>query len=73
MTSQTKAVQNILDNITRAMEAHCVSCPDVMIECILSEAQELIDNKGYCYDVAMAIACKMYPATKYAATLAYEN
>jgi len=72
MTSQTKAVQTIINNITRSLKAACVSCPDIMMDCILTEAQELVNDKGYVWDVALAIACKIYPCTKYCGQYAYE-
>jgi len=74
MTSpQTKAVRNILANVERSLKASCVSFPEVMLGCILDEAQELVNDHGYVWDVALAKAVKIYPATEYAALYAYED
>lgn len=73
MLNQTKATRNILDSVQRALKAACVSCPDVMLDCILDEAQELVTRDGFRWDVALAKACQIYPATKYAAQFAYEG
>lgn len=73
MTSQTKAAQTIINNITRSLKAACVSFPEVMMECILDKAQELVNEGGYRWDCALAIACQIYPCTKYAAQGAYEK
>ena len=72
MTSQTKAAQTIINNIQRSLAASCVSFPSVMLENILDDAQDLVNNDGYVWDVALAIACKSYPATKYCGLYAYE-
>lgn len=70
---QTKAVRNVLASIERSLKAACVSCPDVMLGCILDEAQDLVNEFGYCWDVALAKACKIYPSTKFAANYAYSR
>ena len=64
---QTIICQRILDNVQRSLKAACVSCPDIMLGCILDEAQELA-NQGFRWDVALAKAVQIYPSTKYAAT-----
>ena len=71
MTSQTKAVQTIIRNIARSLEAACVSHPEVMMQNILDDAQELVNENGYTWDVALAIACKAYPCTQYSGEYAY--
>ena len=73
MTSQTKAAQTIINNITRSLKAACVSCPEVMLDCILTDAQELVNDKGYVWDVALAMACKIYPCTQFAGNYAYSE
>jgi len=70
---QTTAVRIILANVQSSLKASCVSCPDIMLNCILDEAQELVNRDGYRFDVALAKAVKIYPATKYAANYVYED
>lgn len=74
MTSPaTKAARNILANVERSLKASCVSFPEIMMGCILDTAQELVNEDGYRWDVALAKAVKIYPATNYAATDAYTD
>lgn len=70
---QTEAVRTIISSIERSLKAHCVSYPEIMMECILDEATDLMNEYEYRYDVALAKACQIYPATKYAAQYAYEK
>jgi len=70
-SQQTIATQKITANIERSLEAACVSFPEVMIGCILDDAQDLVNEHGYCWDVALAKACQVYPATRYAANYLY--
>jgi len=72
-SQETKIVRKIIANIERSLKASCVSYPEIMMECILDTAQELINEDGYLYSVALAKACKIYPATKYAALYIYEK
>ncbi len=69
---QTTATRNILNNVERSLRAACVSFPEIMLGCILDEAQELVNEGGYVWDVALAKAVQIYPATKYAAEGAYD-
>ena len=71
MTKATQAAQNIINAIEVALAAHCVSCPAIMMGCILDNAQELVSEDGYQWDVALAMACKIYPATTYCGQAAY--
>jgi len=73
MTIQTKAVQNLINAIETALEASCVSYPKVMIDHLLSVAQEYVSEEGYAFDVALAKACAIYPATKYCPAVAYQK
>ena len=68
-TTATQAVATILRNIKVSLSV--TYAPAQMTENILSRMQELI-NEGYTTDVALAKACKIYPATKYAAIDAYK-
>ena len=65
-SQQTQAAQIIINNIERSLKASCVSFPDIMINCILDEATDLVNEHGYRWDVALSKACAIYPATKYA-------
>jgi hypothetical protein len=71
MASQTKAVQSLINAIETALEASCVSYPQVMVEHLLNVAQEHVNVEGYAFDVALAKACAIYPATKYCPAVAY--
>jgi hypothetical protein len=73
MTSQTKAVQNLINAIETALEASCVSYPQVMVEHLLNVAQEYVNDEGYAYDVALAKACAIYPATQYCSAVVYKK
>ena len=70
MTSQTKATQRIIARIQSGLEAACVTFPEVMLNCILEDAQELV-AEGYVWDVALAMSAKSYPCTQYAGQHAY--
>ena len=70
-SQQTIATRKIIANIERSLKASCVSFPEVMIGCILDEATDLVNEYGYRWDVALAKACSIYPATKYAAKYIY--
>jgi hypothetical protein len=70
-SQQTLATRKIIANIERSLKASCVSFPEVMMGCILDEATDLCNEHGYRWDVALAKACKIYPATKYAAQYIY--
>jgi hypothetical protein len=69
MTNQTRATQNIINSI----EISLGGCqrPDIMMENILDRAQSLVNEDGYAWDVALAMACKMYPRTEYCGQAAY--
>ena len=71
MTIQTQAVQNLINAIETALEASCVSYPQMMLESLLGVAQEYVNDEGYAFDVALAKACAIYPATKYCPAVAY--
>jgi PIN domain nuclease of toxin-antitoxin system len=73
MSSQTKAVQNIINSIHRSLAASCVSYPEIMLNCILDRAQEYVNEDGYVWDVALAKACEIYPSTRYCGLCAYES
>ncbi len=73
MSSQTKAVQNIINSIERALAASCVSYPEIMLGCILDVAQEYVNDGGYAWDVALSRACAIYPATTHCWKCAYES
>jgi hypothetical protein len=73
MTIQTQAVQNLINAIETALKASCVSYPKVMLDHILNVAQEYVNDEGYAYDVALAKACAIYPATKYCPVVAYKK
>ena len=73
MTIQTQAVQNLINAIETALKASCVSCPKVMLDHILNVAQEYTNVEGYAFDVALAKACAIYPATKYCPAVAYKK
>ena len=70
---QTTAARIILANAERSLKANCVSFPEIMMGCILDTAQEYVNEDGYRWDVALAKAVKIYPATKYAALYVYED
>ena len=72
-SQQTIATRKIIANIETSLKASCVSYPEVMMGCILDNAQELVNLDGYRWDVALAKACQIYPATKYSALYVYEN
>jgi hypothetical protein len=67
-SNQTLAARKIIANCERSLKAACVSFPEIMLGCILDTAQELVNEDGYRWDVALAKATQIYPATKYAAT-----
>ena len=71
MKSQTKAVQSLVNAIETALEASCVSYPQIMIEHLLDVAQEYASVEGYAFDVALAKACAIYPSTKHCPAVAY--
>jgi hypothetical protein len=64
MSQQTEACKKIIENIQKALVGKCY--PTIMIENILRVAQEMADQ-GYVWDVALAKACQIYPATRYCA------
>lgn len=72
-SAQTAAARTILANAERSLKASCVTYPEIMLGCILDEAQELVNAHGYRWDVALAKAVRIYPATRYAATDAYTS
>jgi len=71
MTTQTRATQNILDNLQSALVG--TQCPAIMLNNILNAAQKMVSEEGYAFDTALAIACRMYSATQHAARYAYEG
>jgi hypothetical protein len=73
MTIQTQAVQNLINAIETALKASCVSYPEIMLDHILNVAQEYTNVEGYAFDVALAKACAIYPATKYCPAVAYKK
>ena len=64
MSQQTEACKKIINNIQAALVGKCY--PLIMTQNILKEAQTLADQ-GYVWDVALAKACQIYPATRYCA------
>ncbi len=64
MSQQTEACKKIIKNIEKALVGKYY--PITMIENILRVAQEMADQ-GYVWDVALAKACQIYPATRYCA------
>ena len=72
-SQQTIATRKILANCERSLKAACVSFPEIMLGCILDNAQDLVNEHGYRWDVALAKAVKIYPATEYAATYIYTD
>jgi hypothetical protein len=44
-----------------------------MLDHILNVAQEYVSDEGYAYDVALAKACAIYPATKYCPVVVYKK
>jgi hypothetical protein len=43
----------------------------MMLESLLGVAQEYVNVEGYAFDVALAKACAIYPATQYCPVVAY--
>ena len=70
MTSATQATQNIIYNIQISL-AGCQR-PDIMMENILNKAQDLVNEEGFVWDVALAKACHIYPKTQYCGLYVYE-
>lgn len=70
MTNATQATQNIINNIQISL-AGCQRS-DIMMENILNEAQSLVNEEGFVWDVALAKACHIYPKTQYCGLYAYE-
>ena len=70
MTKQTQVANYILNNIQTAL-AGCYS-PSIMLDNILNKAQTLVNEDGYAWDIALAMACKIYPKTQHCARYAYE-
>lgn len=68
---QTAAARNILYRAEAYLEAACVARPEVMLDNILGAAQDLVNRDGYRWDVALAKAVRIYPATEYSALDAY--
>ena len=73
MTIQTQVVQNLINAIETALEASCVSYPQMILGHLLDVAQEYANDEGYAFDVALAKACAIYPATKYCPVAAYQK
>jgi len=72
MPSQaTINADKIIKNAEASLKASCVSFPDVMMGCILDEATDLVNAHGYTWDVALAKAVTIYPATRFAANYIY--
>jgi hypothetical protein len=69
MNNNTQAAKNIINSIEASLQA--VSYSSIMMENILDRAQELVNEDGYVWDVALAMACKMYPRTQYCGLAAY--
>jgi hypothetical protein len=70
MTKQTQVANYIINNIQTAL-AGCQR-PDIMMENILNNAQALVNEEGFVWDVALAKACYIYPKTQYCGLYAYE-
>jgi hypothetical protein len=70
MTNATLVAQNIINNIQSALRG--TQCPTIMMENILDRAQTIVNDEGFVWDVALAMACKMYTKTQHAALYAYE-
>ena len=63
MTSTaTKVAQVIIERIEKSVRNKPYG--QIMLENILDEAQELVNTDGYRWDVALAKACRIYPATR---------
>ena len=73
MTIQTQAVQNLINAIETALEVSCVSYPQIMLGHLLDVAQEYANAEGYAFDVALAKACAIYPATQYCPVVVYQK
>jgi len=71
MSNETQIVRTIINNIESALVG--AQCPQIMMANILDKAQTLINEDGYRYDVALTIACKMYPRTQHSARYLYEK
>lgn len=69
MTNATQAAQNIINNIQTDLRG--TQCPNVMMDFILDEAQRLVNDEGFVWDVALAKACQIYPKTQYCGLYAY--
>ena len=69
MSNETKAAQNVINSI----QSHTAAAPyaAIMMENILDKAQSLVNEDGYCWVVALSMACKMYPRTQYCGMAAY--
>lgn len=72
-SQQTIACRKIIESAERSLKAHCVSYPDIMMGCILDAATDLVNEFGYCWDVALAKACEIYPSTKHVGNFAYSK
>ena len=64
MSQQTAACKKIAENIQTALVG--AIAPAIMMDNIMKAAQSLA-AEGYVWDVALARACQMYPATKHCA------
>ena len=73
MTKQTQAAAKIISNIERTLAASGVGKgAEVIIRDILDEAQRLVNEYEYVWDVALAKACQIHPRTKFCANYIYE-
>ena len=70
MNASTEATANILKAINSALACSYLT-PELAKDSILTEAQELVNSDGYAFDVALAIACKIFPVTSHCGLYAY--
>jgi hypothetical protein len=69
MSNATVACQNIINAIETSVAGRHHG--HIMTNNILDAAQQLVNEEGYAMDVALAIACKKYPATQYCGNYGY--
>ena len=69
MTNQTIAAQNIISSIETAVASR--PWKHLMMEQILTEAQNLVNEEGYAWDNALCISCKQFPCTAHCGQAAY--
>ena len=70
MNNATQATQNIINNIQISLLG--AQNPSIMMDNILTKAQTLVNEEGFVWDVALKMACGMYPRTQFCGLYAYE-